>query len=113
MFLAAPFVALTVGATAVAAVTARKARRRRTAIRRRNHSAAPPGPARAAGGRHGTAQEASPAAAHFRTRQEVARKLREWNLSLGGRTPAERLAELRITAPSAVGKNGLTITIDG
>ena len=50
---------------------------------------------------------------HFQTRQELARKLREWeweynhrrlHLGLGGKTPAERLAELRITRPSAVGK---------
>jgi transposase InsO family protein len=50
---------------------------------------------------------------HFRTRQELARKLREWeweynhrrlHLGLGGKTPAERLAELRISPPAAVGK---------
>jgi transposase InsO family protein len=49
----------------------------------------------------------------FRTRKELTRKLREWeweynhrrlHLGLAGKTPAERLAELRITHPSAVGK---------
>jgi transposase InsO family protein len=49
--------------------------------------------------------------ARFRTRKELHRKLREWeweynhrrlHLGLGGKTPAERLAELRISQPPTV-----------
>ena len=48
----------------------------------------------------------------FRSSQDLARKLRAWeheynhrrpHLALAGRTPAERLCELRITAPKAWG----------
>ena len=62
---------------------------------------------------HRTDEDEFSRRAHFHTRQELMPKLREWDwecnhwrlhLGLGGRTPAERLAELRITTPAPVGK---------